>query len=143
MKPPPIPEDQVSFNMAPMIDMVFQLLIFFMIASHFSTLQSVELEIPTAVHAVVPRERPDRLVINIRRDGSMSSGGQEVPDLDELKALVQSYQEVVPNLKIYLRADRDTPHLYVRKVMNAMGELGIDDFIFGAFKPSEGQTVSP
>lgn len=139
MRPPPIPEDSVSFNMAPMIDMVFQLLIFFMVESHFSTLQSVELEIPTAVHAVVPRERPDRLVVNIRRDGSISSGGQEIANLEDLKTLVRSYQEIIPNLKIYLRADKDAPHRHVRSVMNAMGELGIEDFIFGAFKPGEGQ----
>lgn len=139
MRPPPIPEDSVSFNMAPMIDMVFQLLIFFMVSSHFSTLQSVELEIPTAVHAVVPRERPDRLVVNIRKDGTISSGGQEVATLEDLRTLVRSYQEIMPNLKIYLRADKDTPHRHVRSVMNAMGELGIEDFIFGAFKPGEGQ----
>ncbi len=143
MKTPDIPEDPSTFNMAPMIDCVFQLLIFFMVMSHFSTAQNVDLQIPTAVHAVVPRDRPDRVVVNITADGSLICGGKAISALDDLKAMVKSYKEAMPEVKIYLRADRETAHSHVRKVMNAMGELGIDDFIFGAFKPGEGQTVAP
>jgi biopolymer transport protein ExbD len=143
LKTPQIPEDPSTFNMAPMIDCVFQLLIFFMVMSHFSTTQNVDLQIPTAVHAVVPNDRPDRVVVNITADGSLVCGGQAIATIDDLKAMVKSHKEITPEIKIYLRADRETPHSHVRRVMNAMGELGIDDFIFGAFKPAEGQTVAP
>ncbi len=47
----------------------------------------------------------------------------------------------MPDVKVYLRADKETSHVHVRKVMNAMGEMGIDEFIFGAFIPGEGQSV--
>jgi biopolymer transport protein ExbD len=117
--------------------MVFLLLIFFMCASHLSTVQSVELEIPTATKAVVPRERPDRYVINITGDGKLY-GGSTAMDLEELKATVKTYREATANLRVYLRADRRTPHREVKRVMNAMAELGIDDFIFGVFIPGEG-----
>ena len=142
-----IREDPVNFNMAPMIDMVFQLLIFFMVESHFSTMQNVDLQIPTAEHAVVPKERPDRLVINIQKDGTMFCGNELTPTVDDLKSRVareiaeRKQLNLGEELKIYLRADKDTPHVHVRKVMNAMGELGIPDFIFGAFKPGEEQTL--
>ena len=142
MKIPPIPEDPTNFNMAPMIDMVFQLLIFFMVESHFSSVQNIELEIPTAVHAVVPKERPDRVVVNISRDGSLFCGDRAVTTLEDLKSVVKTYKDIMPDMKVYLRADRETAHAQVRKVMGAMAELGIDDFIFGAFKPGEGQTLS-
>ncbi|MBM4148223.1 MAG: biopolymer transporter ExbD [Lentisphaerae bacterium] len=140
MRMPDIPEDASTFNMSPMIDMVFQLMIFFMVASHFSTTQNVDLKIPSAVHAVVPRDRPDRVVVNIREDGALFCGEQAVANVDDLKAAVKSYKDLSPGLKVYLRADRDAEHMHVRKVMNAMGELGIDDFIFGAFKLGEGQS---
>lgn len=139
MKIPEIQEDPNNFNMAPMIDMVFQLLIFFMVMSHFNTTTNVELQIPTALHAVVPNERPDRIVVNIKKDGSFFCAAQPAENLDTLKNMVKGYKEVVPAIKVYVRADKETPHKYVRQVMNAMGELGIDDFIFGAFKPGEGQ----
>ena len=129
-------QEDAKFVMAPMIDMVFLLLVFFMCASHLSTVQNVELEIPTATKAVVPKDRPDRFTVNITADGRIFGGNTEVT-LDELKAMVNEYKAAAPDLKIYLRADQTTPHKYVRKVMSAMGELGIDDFVFGAFIPSE------
>ena len=58
-----------AFQMAPMIDMVFLLLVFFMCASHMSTEQNAELDIPTATRAVVPKERPGRFTVNIKADG--------------------------------------------------------------------------
>jgi biopolymer transport protein ExbD len=139
VKTPEVQEDPNNFNMAPMIDMVFQLLIFFMVMSHFNNMQNVELQIPTAVHAVVPEDRPDRIVVNIQKDGSFFCAEKPANNLDTLKTMVKGYKDVVPTIRVYVRADKETPHKYVRQVMNAMGELGIDDFIFGAFKPGEGQ----
>jgi len=139
VKIPELQEESNNFNMAPMIDMVFQLLIFFMVESHFNNMQNVDLQIPNAIHAVVPQERPDRVVVNIQKDGSFFCAEKAAGDLDSLKDMVKGYKDVMPGLKVYVRADKETPHKYVRQVMNAMGELGIDDFIFGAFKPGEGQ----
>jgi len=119
-----------------MIDMVFLLLVFFMCASHLSVMQNVELEIPTATKAVIPKDRPDRFVVNITTEGKIFGGSREI-SIDQLKAMVKEQREVTPGVKIYLRADRKTAHREVRKVMNAMGELGVDDFIFGAFIPSD------
>jgi len=136
MKIPIDTSEEAKFIMAPMIDMVFLLLVFFMCASHLSTVQSVELEIPTATKAVVPKERPDRFVVNITRDGILYGGSVRM-SMDDLKATVKAHKESVPELKIYLRADQQTEHRQVKKVMAAMAELGIDDFVFGAFIPNE------
>lgn len=130
------PGEESRFVMAPMIDMVFLLLVFFMCASHLSTAQSVPLDIPTATRAVVPRERPDRFVVNITEEGTLYGGNVEV-SLQDLKQMVKQHKDLNPEVKVYLRADQDTPHTHVRKVMNAMAEMGIDDFIFGAFIPNE------
>jgi biopolymer transport protein ExbD len=138
MKIPLQADDDTSFEMAPMIDMVFLLLVFFMCASHLSTMQNRELEIPTATRAVVPRERPDRFVINIDRDG-LYYGGKDEMTLSELQDAVSALRETDAELKVYLRADRETPHKYVRSVMRTMAQAGVDDFIFGAFKPDKAQ----
>lgn len=127
-------EDDTKFEMTPMIDMVFLLLVFFMCASHMSTVQNVELEIPTATKAVVPKDRPDRFIVNITQDGIIYSGNNEVT-LDQLKTIVKRAKDARSDMKLYLRADQETPHRYVKKVMSIMGEAGVDDFIFGAFIP--------
>jgi biopolymer transport protein ExbD len=130
-------EDDAKFQMAPMIDMVFLLLVFFMCASRLSQMQNKELEIPTATKAVVPKERPDRFVVNVTKTGEAYAGDRAVGDMQSLKDLVTQFKAEFPDARVYLRADRETPHKYVRTVMSAMAESGIDDFIFGAFIPGE------
>ncbi len=144
MKIPLGKEDEAKFEMAPMIDMVFLLLIFFMIASRLSVLQNIELEIPTAEKAVVPKERPERFVVNIDKDGLVHAGADPLglsndPDaLSVLRDKIKDQKELMPHLRVYLRADQMTDHVHVKRVMGIMAEAGIDDFIFGAFIPGGG-----
>ena len=123
-------KDETKLQMAPMIDMVFLLIIFFMTASHLSASKNIELEIPDASLGVVPKDRPDRWTVNILRDGSLFSG-QDPITLDELSRVVADRVQADPELKVYLRADKTTPHKEVRAVMNAMAAAGVGDFIFG------------
>ena len=135
-------KEEITFQMAPMIDMVFLLLVFFMCASHLAQQQNVELNIPVAAKAVIPKDRPDRWTVNILKDGQLFEGTNPV-SMEELKLHVQSkvaeYKSTGKDLKIYLRADKDAPHKEVKRVMTAMAESGIDDFIFGVYIPPESQ----
>lgn len=128
--------EEPKFAMAPMIDMVFLLLVFFMCASHLSQHQNIPLEIPTASKAVVPQDRPDRWVVNIQRDGALFSGSDPIT-LDQLTRIVAQRLHEQPNLKVYLRADADADHRTVKRIMNRLAEGGISDFIFGVFIPSD------
>ena len=140
--PPSDSSKTVSINLTPMIDMVFLLIIFFMTASHLSSQKNMDLDIPDARSGTVPKERPDRWTVNIRRDGSVFSGQQPV-SLDELRARVAARVQAEPGVKVYLRADKLTPHRQVRLVMNAMAEAGVGDFIFGVFSPAETRGGEP
>ena len=135
-------QEEPKFQMAPMIDMVFLLIIFFMTASHLSSAKNIDLNIPDAVSGVVPKERPDRWTVNVMRDGAIFSGQQPV-SLDELRRIVAERVQSDPALKVYLRADKLTPHRDVRLVMNAMAESGVGDFIFGVFAPAGGAEGEP
>ncbi|MBU0718961.1 MAG: biopolymer transporter ExbD [Planctomycetes bacterium] len=141
MKVPVQEEAEAVFAMAPMIDMVFLLLVFFMCASHLSTSQNVAMEIPIATKAVVPKERPDRWTVNITKDGTLFSGSNPVV-LDDLTKMVRSRMKEDPKLKVYIRADANTAHKEVKKVMNALAEVGMDNFIFGVFQPRAGEGTS-
>lgn len=127
-------KDETKLQMAPMIDMVFLLIIFFMTASHLSANKSMDLDIPVATHGVVPRDRPDRWTVNVMADGTIFSGQTQVT-ADELKGMVSERLKSEPDLKVYLRADKATPHKKVKSVMGAMAEAGVGDFIFGVFAP--------
>ncbi len=126
-----------GFDMSPMIDMVFLLLIFFMIASRFSVQQNIELEIPTADKAAVPQERHDRFTVNVLRDGGLAIYGNAEPvSPEELRLAFQRERSLVPDTKIYIRADQDTDFRHVRRVLTIMAEEGLDESIFGAFVPN-------
>ena len=129
-------EGDAQFEMAPMIDMVFLLLVFFMCASHMSVVQSIPLEIPTATKAVVPKERPDRFIVNITPDGTIYCGNKEVT-IEQLKDIAKAELLITPNMKVYIRADQKTHHKHVSKVMNSLAETGLSNFIFGAFIPGD------
>ena len=131
-------DEEPAFQMAPMIDMVFLLLVFFMCASQMSQRQNIKMEIPTASRAVVPRERPDRWVVNVAEDGKVYSGETETT-LDNLAAEVKARLLVMPDLKVYIRADAKCKHREVKKVMGKLADVGCDDFIFGVYIPT-GQT---
>ncbi len=127
-------KDETKVQMAPMIDMVFLLIIFFMTASHLSATKSKDLDIPTADHGVVPKERPDRWTVNVTADAKVFSG-QEPVTIETLKRMVAERLKQDPELKVYLRADKLTPYREVKGVMSAMAEAGVGDFIFGVFSP--------
>ncbi len=57
-----------EINMAPMIDMVFLLLIFFMVASHLTALERIPVSLPVADKAKVPEEARDRQLITVLPD---------------------------------------------------------------------------
>ncbi len=137
----PLPDlEDAKFAMAPMIDMVFLLLVFFMCASHLATQRNIRLNIPFASKGVVPKDRPDRWTVNITREGDVYSGSTPVT-IEELKDLVASEVKQNPSLKVYIRADADATHKPIKKVMATLAEAGVDDFIFGVYTPSDSEAA--
>lgn len=126
-----------EINMAPMIDMVFLLLIFFMVASHLTALERIPVSLPVADKAKVPEEARDRQLITVlpKEDGSASyyMNLQEM-DIRALGAEIVRLAAADPNLRIYLRADRQVRHKYIKEVMGACAEAGIADIIFGTYE---------
>ena len=134
MRIPMEEKEETKVQMAPMIDMVFLLIIFFMTASHLSAHKSMNLDIPVANKGVIPKDRPDRWTVNILKDGKLFSG-QEPVTIEQLKKMVAERVKVDPAMNVYLRADKHTPHKEVKSVMHAMAEAGVGNFIFGVFAP--------
>jgi len=126
-----------EINMAPMIDMVFLLLIFFMVASHLSALERIPVSLPVADKAKVPEEARDRQLITVlpTEDGGASyfMNLQEI-DIKKLGKKIARLAEADPNLRIYLRADRMVLHKNIKLVMEACAEAGISDIIFGTYE---------
>ena len=130
-------EDEV--NMAPMIDMVFLLLIFFMVASHMSKMDRTPVELPVADKSNVPESAKGRQLITIR---SMDTTGEDVDILMNLNKV--EVEQITPYIRkiltedadaeVYLRADRYARHKHVKEVMAACAEGGVANVIFATFE---------
>jgi biopolymer transport protein ExbD len=123
---------EVSFQITPMIDMTFLLLIFFMVTQKITEQQlQVPVKLPVAVSAVPP-EKTERVIINIDREGQYYIGDQAASKEEVLAHLKVKFKDFPP-LQIYLRADQNTPTKKIREFVEMATEVGAIDLIFGVY----------
>lgn len=127
-------EDDVGFQLAPMIDMTFLLLIFFMVTTKISKEQiKQEIKLPVASNAVIPPEVSNRDIISIDGEGRYFIG-QTPADKKTLAGYLKKRFENFPPLRLYIRADKNTPGKQIKEVMKMAAEAGAIDVIFGSYQ---------
>ena len=125
-------DGEVAFNITPMIDMTFLLLIFFMVTQRITEQQiNVPISLPVAVSAVAP-SKIERDIVNIDSEGNYYIGDRPATK-KELMAHLRIKFKDYPPLQIYLRADKDTPTKKIREFMDMAAEVGALDVIFGTY----------
>jgi len=126
--------DDVSFQLAPMIDMTFLLLIFFMVTTKITKeKKKLDIALPVAAAAQTPDDFSGREIINIDGQGRVFVGDQVVTE-KELKAYMKQRLIDFPPLRIYVRADAQTPAKEVKKMMKVCAEAGAIEVIFGSYR---------
>lgn len=127
-------DDDVGFQLAPMIDMTFLLLIFFMVTTKISREQlKVDIRLPTAANAVIPDDVSNRDIISIDGNGEYWIG-QRMVGKDELTEYLRQRFEDFPPLKIYVRADMETPGRKIKEFMRIAADVGAINIIFGTYQ---------
>jgi biopolymer transport protein ExbD len=127
-------EDEVGFQLAPMIDMTFLLLVFFMVTTKISKEQvKVDIKLPTASNAVIPADLSDRDIVSIDGGGNYFVGQRPV-DKKELTEYLKERFKNVPPLRLYVRADAKTPGRQVKELMKIASEAGAINVIFGTYQ---------
>jgi biopolymer transport protein ExbD len=127
-------EDEIGFQLAPMIDMTFLLLIFFMVTTKISKEQvNVDIKLPTAANASIPDDLSNRDIISIDKDGTYYIG-QNPADKKELTAHLKERFRVTPPLRLYVRADKNTPGKQIKELMRIASEAGAVNVIFGTYQ---------
>lgn len=120
----------LEFNMTPMIDVTFLLIIFFLLASHFAQQEmQLELPLPSAASGHAPGDETHRrITINVLADGQMQLAGQAL-GRDELARRIgfeaQQKQEPGRELEVRIRCDRDVPYRQVEPIMLACAASGV------------------
>ncbi|MFM9059200.1 MAG: ExbD/TolR family protein [Planctomycetaceae bacterium] len=118
-----------GLELTPMIDIVFLLMIFFLVASKLDEAdRSIDVVLPQASAAKPLTARPREFVINIDRDGNYFAGARPVA-LDELGRLLrQAVADEPERQTVIVRADENVAHKFVVNAMDACVAAGIDDY---------------
>lgn len=121
----PDDSDHLEVPMAPLIDVVFLLLIFFLVASQLKYVQrELQIDLPTA-SAAAPVVTPDDLfVIAIDRDGQAYIGDEPVTTASLIEQ-IRARAEQQPDLRVRLDADRQTPYHHVVQLLNELQFHGL------------------
>ncbi len=131
--------EELQMDMSSMIDLVFLLLIFFMVSSHLIIIQiDKRVNPPTAKNAQVAKEASGRVVVNILADGTTWAQDQvelttseAITDYVEQTRLANEANGVITRLNV--RADEDVDTRIIKKVVQAAGEAGVTEVIFGSY----------
>ncbi|MFT5052464.1 MAG: biopolymer transport protein ExbD [Chlamydiales bacterium] len=117
--------EELSLNMAPMIDIVFLLLIFFMVTTTFRDREKqMDIELPLAQSGESPEREPDEVVINVGRDGRIYLGQAELPQEDLLASLTRTARHN-PETPVTIRGHREAFHEHVVSVMDTCRRAGL------------------
>lgn len=125
--PSQIDNSEVGFNMTPMIDVVFLLIIFFLVSSHLAKQEAqLELPLPTAESGQTPvLSSAPRVTINVLADGSISLAGKPT-SLDQLSQRLAARQlEEAEDLEVRIRTHQDVPFSQFEPVMLACTKAGV------------------
>ncbi|HEY0894182.1 MAG TPA: biopolymer transporter ExbD [Cellvibrio sp.] len=117
-------EDE-GINLTPLIDVVFLLLIFFMVSTTFTKETHLSVDLPEAV-GEQSSELPDQIEILISTEGSYSVNGQALVNskIETLKSAITKTAEGNTEVPLVITADAKTPHQAVVQAMDAAGQLG-------------------
>lgn len=120
--------------MAPMIDMVFLLLVFFMCVSSMATAdKSVELDLPNSAESKVPDDLSDRGIISINSQGEIFLG-MEVVSATEMQAAVKKLIQEKGDSSIVLRADRTVEFRWIKDVLKDCAEVGAYEIVYATYE---------
>ena len=133
MKIGPPPVGELRFDMTVMMDIVFQLIAFFMIVSTFIALEKVEVELPVAPNAALAENQQGRLIISITADGGIWLGSHRV-EIDTLANAAAAWHRDQPQGRIVIRSDRTSAYATVRQVMKACRDAGVADLVFASYQ---------
>ena len=119
--------ESVEINLASLIDVVFILLLFFVVTTTFTRETQLKVDLPEAASGTPPQPSELKtLEVLIGVDGGYSLNGQVLlkSDLPSLMSALQKESEGDNSLPVVISADAKTPHQAVITAMDAAGKLG-------------------
>ena len=137
-------DQQPGFQLAPMLDVVFLLLIFFVVTQKFMlNEQDLKVKVPTAPKSTEEKSRAiDEMIVNVREENGelVITIDREIFTLDKLKSLMQRQVEASPSQPVRIRGDADTRWQKIADVISACSQAGVWNISFSHQMPKSANT---
>ena len=129
-------QEQQQLDLTPMIDVVFQLLIFFMVTAVFAITPGLDIKLPEAEEAQAPEK--ENLFIVVDQDGNMKLNHKTVT-FATLKDEIQAKREILDNTTmIIIQGDERATHGQIVQIMDIARQVGAVDQVI-ATEPQRGE----
>ena len=131
-------KDSPELNLTPLIDVVFLLLIFFMVSTTFDKESRIKVELPEAATQDEKSDEDQVLDIVVDARGRYFVNQKEVvnSDIGTLKRAIEKMAGERTDLPVIITADAKATHQSVIKVMDAASQLGFVNMTFSAKQPT-------
>ena len=132
--------EDVSVNLTPLIDVVFLLLIFFMVSTTFTRETHLSIDLPEAT-GEASADVEEQIEILISEAGEYTINARALVDenIDTLKQAIRQISEGDNSLPMVITADAQTPHESVVRAMDAAGQMGFIHLSITTKKPAEAE----
>jgi biopolymer transport protein ExbD len=121
-------EDEMpSINLTPMVDIVFQLIIFFMVGTKFTEMEKkIDLSVPSVANSSTLPDAPEKRIVNVYRDGRIELDSKSV-SLEQLQSELATWRGRSANQSVVVRGDAEGALQNVASVLTACRDAGISD----------------
>ena len=134
MKLPARSRGGLAFNLTPLIDIVFNIMIFFLLTAHFTrSAESEAVDLPLATQTSDEEEAARRLVITIHEDGSLHLAGQPTT-ADGVETALVELLSGDRKIQVQIRSDKDVPYGTIEPLLLMCAKHGVQDVGFKVFE---------
>jgi biopolymer transport protein ExbD len=121
------PLDEPQLNLTPMIDVVIQLVIFFMVGTQFvDNERKIDIALPLVGQAAPLTETPDEMVVNVSKDGDISIGSKPV-SAEQLRDQLKEAKNRYSAQAVVIRGDMNCIYQQVMTVVDICKQAGIEN----------------
>lgn len=128
-------KEELQLNLTPLIDVVFLLLIFFMVSTSFKKESKISLDLPEA-NGEIAEKLPESIEISINKDGEVFVNGEGLINR-QLETIKDAIKQVAndPTTPLVINADAQAPYQAVISVMDAAGQVGFNNLTLATQQP--------
>jgi biopolymer transport protein ExbD len=123
---------QVEVNLTPLIDVVFLLLIFFMVSTTFDKQAQIQIKLPEADSSEMVDQQPEVIEVGVDEKGNFFVNQEELlkSDAPTLKQMLVKVAQGKTDLPVIISADGKAPHQSVVTVLDVASSIGLTQMTF-------------